>query len=262
MPKFARLTRRDTRTLASAHLAIHRRDGVGGRGGGLVRDEAEAARAAGELVRHHLGLPPGKYSLVRGGQPLPLANLALSPAAAGAEALMTRSARKQRRTPWSQVHGSRKREACARRHGIPIIPSAPDLAGTELRELFLQGRVVDAPGETADVQLELVDRALGAAAAAAAAAPAATAAAPAAESTTPPSAPTAHLFKVAHPFCPVTDPAISLSCEARSDCSKEILKHIVCVQQKVSVGRQRKGLYYPVCTREMDCALKNKNRTN
>ena len=48
----------------SAHLAIHRRDGLGGRGGGLVRHEAEAARAAGELVRHHLGLPPGKYSVV------------------------------------------------------------------------------------------------------------------------------------------------------------------------------------------------------
>ena len=86
MPKYARLTRRDTRSLASAHLAIHRRDGLGGCGGGLVRHEAEAARAAGELVRHHLGLPPGKYSVVRGSPPLPPTNLAPSPAAAKAEA--------------------------------------------------------------------------------------------------------------------------------------------------------------------------------
>ncbi len=70
MPKYARLTCRDMRSLVSAHLAIHLRDGLGGRGGGLVRHEAEAARAAGELVRHHLGLPPGKYSVVRGGQTL------------------------------------------------------------------------------------------------------------------------------------------------------------------------------------------------
>jgi hypothetical protein len=206
MPKYARLTRRDTRSLASAHLAIHRRDGLGGRGRGLVRHEAEAARAAGELVRHHLGLPPGKYSVVRGGQPRPPANLALSPPQLQGPRQLRWSARKHRRTPLSQVQGSCRSEACARRHGIPIIPSAPDLAGTELRELGLQALVVDAPGETADVQLVLVDGALGSAADASAAAPAATAAAPAAESTTPPSAPTAHLFEVTHPCCPVTGP--------------------------------------------------------
>jgi len=86
------------------------------------------------------------------------------------------------------VHGSRRSEACARKHGIPIIPSAPDLAGTELRELGLQALVVDAPGETADVQLELVDGALGSAADASAAAPAA--AAETTTTTTPPSGPT------------------------------------------------------------------------
>ena len=97
-------------------------------GDSYVTKPKQRARAAGELVRHHLGLPPGKYSVVRGSQPLPPTNLALSPAAAVAEA--------------TDDEERKKTEAHSSAAGT-IIPSAPDLAGTELRELCLQALVVD-----------------------------------------------------------------------------------------------------------------------